>query len=165
MMRCVACGAVNERGRSYCGYCAHSLGSFCPVCQFLNGEGIRYCGGCARDLLVAVAETVPAPATVRTLPTRAPEAAAAPVPSSTTAPVTVRTPPTCPPVAAFDDLEDLHCRPVPAVDSATPQPAATDTTQEAIDGFFQRLVRKGDVEISAPRVAAQPPKPPRSAPS
>lgn len=164
-MRCVACGAVNERGRAYCGYCAHSLGSFCPVCQFLNGDGIRYCGGCARDLLVAVAETVPAPATVRKPPTRAPEAAAVPVPSSTATPATVRNPPTCPPVAAFDDLEDLRCPPVPAADCASFQPTATDTTQEAIDGFFQSLAQKGDVEISSPHVAVQPPKPPRSAPS
>lgn len=164
-MRCVACGAVNERGRAYCGYCAHSLGSFCPVCQFLNGEGIRYCGGCARDLLVPVAETVPAPTAVRRLPTRAPGAVTVPVPSSTPAPAADRTPSACPPVVAFDDLEDLRCQPVPAVGNATPEAAAADTTQESIDGFFQRLVQKGDVTLDSQRVVVQAPKPPRSAPS
>jgi len=151
-MRCVACGAVNERGRAYCGYCAHSLGGICPVCQYFNGEGIRYCGGCARDLLVAVAQTVTA-------------SAAVPVPALAPTPVVVRPLPARAPVAAFDDLEDLRGRPAPAVGSETPQPAAADTTQEAIDGFFQRLVQEGVAVISPPGAVVPPPGPPRSASS
>lgn len=148
MMRCAACGALNDAGRSYCGYCAHSLGSSCPVCQFLNGEGVRYCGGCARDLLAAVAGPEPSPAAV-------------PVPSAAAAqPIE-----TCAPAAVFDDLDDLHCAPAPAVGNETPQATAADTTQDEIDGFFQRLVREGVAEIHSPGSPKTPPGPPRSAPT
>lgn len=156
-MRCGACGTVNERGRAYCGYCAHSLGSFCPVCQFFNGESIRYCGGCARDLLVAVAETLPVAAAVPVSPA---------IPAVVPTAGAVRELPTSAPSTAFDDLEDLCCRPASAAGGAPPlQPAAADTTQDEIDGFFQRLVREGDAQVRSLSVSAQPPGPPGSASS
>jgi hypothetical protein len=145
-MRCAACGAVNDQGRAYCAGCARSLGDACPVCQFLNGEGVRYCGGCARDLLAAVAEPPPVAAAV---PAPTPDAAQAS--------------PTRIPAAVFDDLDDL--RAAPAAAAAPPKAAAAETTQDEIDGFFRRLVREGVAEMQPSGVSAQPPGPPRRAPS
>ncbi len=158
-MRCAACGASNDAGRAYCGGCAHSLGTFCAVCQFLNGEGVRYCGGCARDLCAAVAEPAP-PATAVSVPTPA-----------------ARMLPTRSLAAAFDDLGDLRCQPSPTVGGESLQPApalgdevpqpvtAADTTQDEIDGFFQRLVKEGVAELRSSGVSTAPPGSPRSAPS
>lgn len=144
-MRCAACGAANDYGRTYCGDCAHSLGETCAVCQFLNGEGVRYCGGCARDLLAVVA---------------APPAAAVPVP----APGAVRTSPNQTPVVVFDNLEDLLSGVDPAAADKSPELVATDATQDEIDGFFRRLVRQGDAEINAPGASTAPSGLPRSVP-
>ena len=148
MKLCAACGAVNDDCRAYCGYCAHSLGNPCPVCGFLNSEAVRYCGGCARDLLAAGVERVPPAAAVSAAPAGA-----------------VQEPAVCAPATVFDDLDDLHCGLAAAVGSAAPPAGATDTTQEEIDGFFQRLAREGVVEIHSPGAALPPPGTPRSAPS
>ncbi len=144
-MRCAACGAVNDRGRAYCGSCAQPLADLCPACQFLNDKGVRYCGGCARDLLAPLAEPAPA----------APASSADAIrPSSTRFPA-----------IAFDDLGDLTPGVAPAAGGETPRTVAADATQNEIDNFFCRLVQEGVAEIHPAQAPVQPPEPPPSAPS
>lgn len=161
MMRCPACGTVNNPGRVYCGGCARAIGADCPVCSFVNETVDRYCGGCARDLLVAVAEPV-APIRVAVVGPAAPVAAVPPVTSAVATGAEGGNRDLLRDLLDLDDL--VSGKPgVPSGEQCVL--LTTDATQGDVDGFFQRLAREGVARIYPPPSPGPIPGATRSKPS
>jgi hypothetical protein len=119
------------------------------VCQFLNGPGIRYCGGCSLDLRAVVPEPE--------LPAE-PTAFAAPA-----EPISGKRRVATGPFDDLGDLDDLVPRVATAAGEA-PSTAGGETSQAAIDGFFQRLAGEGVVELHPRNAAPGPTTTPKRAP-
>jgi len=55
MGACVACGADNRAGATFCSACGSTLTSACPACGAVPREGARFCDSCGTSLAAAAA--------------------------------------------------------------------------------------------------------------